>query len=157
MSEIEKRSQQVRGKKHSRSRLLEHSLRNFVKQRDQKLNGDRYDSLKTIINPGNLSCKSDFFIIRTKLIARLPTNFQSHQPKLRVLFQDRSSESPPQGTFSLSIIDRKLWIAGRGDKQKKKTKVTMLAFLQEKKWATLVDNHRTLYYSLLQASSNATF
>lgn len=133
MSEIEKRSQQVRGKKHSRSRLLEHSLRNFVKQRDQKLNGDRYDSLKTIINPGNLSCKSDFFIIRTKLIARLPTNFQSHQPKLRVLFQDRSSESPPQGTFSLSIIDRKLWIAGRGDKQKKKTKVTILAFLQEQK------------------------
>lgn len=134
MSEIEKRSQQVRGKKHSRSRLLEHSLRNFVKQRDQKLNGDRYDSLKTIINPGNLSCKSDFFIIRTKLIARLPTNFQSHQPKLQVLFQDRSSESPPQGTFSLSIrVDRKLWIAGRGDKQKKKTKVTILAFLQEQK------------------------
>lgn len=57
MSEIEKRSQQVRGKKHARSRLLEQSLRNFVKQRDQKLNGDRHDSLKTIINPGNLSCK----------------------------------------------------------------------------------------------------
>lgn len=57
MSEIEKRSQQVRGKKHARSRLFEHSLRNFVKQRDQKLNGDRYDSLKTIINPGNLSYK----------------------------------------------------------------------------------------------------
>ena len=57
MSEIAKTSQQVRGKKHARSRLLEHSLRNFVKQRDQKLNGDRYDSLKTIINPENLSCR----------------------------------------------------------------------------------------------------
>lgn len=57
MSEIAKTSQQVRGKKHARSRLLEHSLRNVVKQRDQKLNGDRYDSLKTIINPGNLSYK----------------------------------------------------------------------------------------------------
>lgn len=57
MSEIEKGSQQVRGKKHTCSRLLEHLPRNFMKQRDQKLNGDQYDSLKTIINPGNLSYK----------------------------------------------------------------------------------------------------
>ena len=57
MSKIEKRCQQVGGKQHARSRLLEHSLRNFVQQRDQKLNGDQYDSLKTIINPGNLPCK----------------------------------------------------------------------------------------------------
>ena len=54
---LKKEANKSEEKKHARSRLLEHSLRNFVKQRDQKLNGDRYDSLKTIINPGNLSCK----------------------------------------------------------------------------------------------------